>query len=74
MPSLVDEQEQFIDPSTGVPINNGYVYIGTQNLDAKLNPITIYPDRALSGTPLANPQRTGADGRVLNKIWVPGKY
>lgn len=74
MPSVITERDQFIDEDTGELIVNGYIYIGTQNLDAKLNTITIYPDRALSGTPLANPQRTGSDGRALNKIWIPGKY
>lgn len=74
MPSVINEYQQFEDEDTGELIVNGYIYIGTQNLDAKLNLITIYPDRALSGTPLANPQRTGSDGRALNKIWIPGKY
>lgn len=73
MSSVIDENTQFIDPATSTPINNGYIYIGTVGLDAKLNPITIYSDRDLT-TVLANPQRTGPDGRALNKIWVPGKY
>lgn len=73
MPAFIDENSQFKDESTGTLINNGYVYIGARNLDPKLNPITIYSDRDLSTT-LANPQRTGADGRVENKIWIPGRY
>ncbi|MCP3703382.1 MAG: hypothetical protein GY954_10700, partial [Alteromonas sp.] len=74
MSSVRNENTQFIDPDTSEPINNGYIYIGLQNLDPVLNKKTIYPDRALAGIPLGNPQRTGTDGRSLNKIWVEGKY
>ncbi len=74
MSSVRNENTQFKDAVTGELINNGYIYIGLQNLDPVLNPATIYPDRALAGIPLANPQRTGTDGRSLNKIWVEGKY
>ncbi|MCP5015633.1 MAG: hypothetical protein GY938_10210, partial [Ketobacter sp.] len=74
MSSVRNENTQFIDPDTSEPINNGYIYIGLQSLDPILNPKTIYPDRALAGIPLGNPQRTGTDGRSLNKIWVEGKY
>lgn len=73
MSSLIDENQQFIDPLTSTPIVNGYIYIGTNGLDAKLNTITIYSDRDLT-TPLSNPQRTDSSGRSVNKIWVPGKY
>ena len=73
MSSIVNENVQYTDPSTGELLVNGYIYIGTDGLDAKLNPVTIYSDRDLT-TVLANPQRTGADGRSVNKIWVPGRY
>ena len=73
MPSVLNEATQFTDESTSELINNGYIYIGEQNLDAKLNPITIYANRALS-TVLANPQRTGPDGRSVNKIFIPAEY
>jgi hypothetical protein len=73
MAAQLNENIQYIDESTGELIVNGYIYIGTAGLDAKLNTITIYSDRELT-TPIANPQRTGADGRAVNKIWIPGKY
>lgn len=49
----------------GQPLENGYIYIGTANLDAQANPITVYwdaagtiaasqPIRTLSGYPVWN--------------------
>ncbi len=73
MPSLIDEQTQFIDETTNTPIVGGSVYIGTQNLNPKTNTITIYSDRDLT-TAITNPQTTDSAGRTTNKIWVPGKY
>lgn len=75
MPSVINEHAQFLDELTAIPIVDGFVYIGIQNQDPTLlaNQITIYADRALT-IPIANPQRTGADGRTVNKIWVPGEY
>jgi len=72
MPSVIDENTQFVD-SGGKPIVNGFIYIGIQSLDPILNPITIYSDRALTII-LANPQNTDADGRSVNKIWIPDFY
>lgn len=72
MPARIDERTQFVD-SAGTPIVNGKIYIGLQNADPKLNLITIYSDRALT-IPLANPQLTDAEGRSVNKIWIPGDY
>lgn len=72
MPSLIDEQTQFVD-SAGAPIVNGSVYIGTRNQNPVTNAITIYSDRALT-TAISNPQTTDANGRTTNKIWVPGRY
>jgi hypothetical protein len=73
MAAQLDENIQYTDPSTGELLNNGYIYIGDDGLDAKINPQTIYADRELT-IPLVNPQRVGSDGRALNKIWVAGKY
>ena len=71
MPARIDEKTQFhVD---GEPIVLGSIYIGLQNADPVANPITIYSDRALT-IPLANPQLTDADGRSVNKIWIPGDY
>ena len=68
MATVIDEHTQFLD-SSGAPIVNGYIYIGTQNLDPKTNTISIYSDRALTDS-LTNPQRTDSNGRTVNKIWV----
>jgi hypothetical protein len=73
MTASIDENTQYIDPQSGELLVNGFVYIGENGLDAKLNSIIIYADRDLS-IPILNPQRTGSDGRVVNKIWVPGQY
>lgn len=72
MPSLIDENTQFVD-TDGKPIVGGSIYIGTQNADPVANPITIYSDRDLTVS-ITNPQTTDANGRATNKIWVPGKY
>lgn len=73
MSASINENTQYTDPATGELLVNGFVYIGTVGLDAKLNTIAIFADRDLT-TALLNPQRTGSDGRVVNKIWVPGQY
>ena len=73
MAAQVNENVQYTDESSGELLVNGYIYIGTAGLDAELNPITIYSDRELT-TVLPNPQRTDADGRSVNKIWVDGRY
>ncbi len=74
MSQLFDEAIQFTDETTGQLLIGGFLYIGVAGLDAKLNPKTIYPDRELQGTPLANPQVIGSDGRATNKIWLSGTY
>jgi len=73
MSASLNENTQYIDPTTGELLDNGLVYIGANNTDAELNPITIYADVGLT-TVLSNPQRIGADGRVSNKVFIPGKY
>lgn len=73
MATQLDENTQYIDEATGELLNNGYIYIGEDGLDAKINPKPIYSDRGLT-TSLPNPQRTGPDGRAENKIWIDGKY
>lgn len=73
MAAQLNENTQYIDPTTGELLSNGLVYIGENNLDAELNLITIYADVGLTTT-LLNPQRIGSDGRVSNKIFIPGKY
>jgi len=73
MAAKLNENTQYIDSTTGELLVNGLVYIGANNLDAELNPITIYADVGLT-TVLSNPQRIGSDGRVSNKVFIPGKY
>lgn len=72
MSAKIDENTQFVGVD-GKPIVNGKIYIGTQNQDPILNPITIFSDRDLTVV-LANPQLLDSDGRSVNKIWIPAKY
>ena len=43
--------------TSGAPLDNGYIYIGTENLNPETNPISIYWDDAMT-IPAANPART----------------
>jgi hypothetical protein len=52
----------FTDKS-GLPLNNGYLYFGTANLNPETNPITVYYDSALT-QPAAQPLRT-SNGYVM---------
>jgi hypothetical protein len=56
MTEIVSPFAQFFDTS-GAPLNNGNIYIGTANLDAQSNPIPVYWDEALT-IPAAQPLRT----------------
>lgn len=75
MSATLNEQDQWVDEATGELVVNGFVFYGDQNLDPVLNPLAggIFSDRALT-VALANPQRTGADGRTVNKVWLSGRY
>ncbi|MFA5040001.1 MAG: hypothetical protein WC464_00005, partial [Bdellovibrionales bacterium] len=65
--------QEFTDLS-GAPLDNGYIYIGTENLNPEVNLISIYWDEAFT-TPAANPVRTiagypsrnGSPGRIFVK-------
>jgi len=72
MAAVIDEQTQFQD-AAGKPIVNGTIHIGTQGADPPANLISIFSDRDLQVS-LANPQLTDANGRSVNKIWVPARY
>ena len=72
MPSAINEQTQYVDVG-GAPLVGGKIYIGTQNQDPKVNPISIFSDRALTVS-LSNPQTLDANGRSTNKIWIPDRY
>ena len=56
MTEIVAPFQQFFDTS-GAPLANGAIYIGTANLDAQSNPIAVYWDEALT-IPAPQPIRT----------------
>lgn len=56
MAYIVSPFTTFAD-TDGTPLNNGYVYIGTANLNPITNPISVYWDDALT-QPAAQPLRT----------------
>ncbi len=56
MTEIVSPFAQFFDTS-GAPLNNGAIYIGTAYLDAQTNPIAVYWDDALT-IPAFQPIRT----------------
>ncbi len=56
MTEIVTPFAQFFDTS-GAPLNNGAIYIGTAYLDAQTNPIAVYWDDALT-IPAFQPIRT----------------
>ncbi len=56
---------QYFTDAAGEPLENGYIYIGTVNLNPETNPIAIYWDS--DGTiPAANPLRTSGGYIVRN--------
>jgi hypothetical protein len=55
---------QIFADSDGTPLDNGYVWIGTTNLDPRTNPINVYFDAALTQV-APNPLRT-VNGYVYN--------
>jgi hypothetical protein len=56
--------QQFFDRD-GTPLDNGFVYIGTANLNPETNPLTVYFDDALT-IPAAQPLRTSNGYIVRN--------
>lgn len=61
----------------GLPLDLGYVYIGTENLDPRGSPKTVYWDVAQT-IPVTQPIRTSA-GRIFNvgsvaALYVTGNY
>jgi hypothetical protein len=55
---------QIFADSDGTPLENGYVWIGTTNLDPRTNPVNVYFDAALTQV-APNPLRT-VNGYVYN--------
>ena len=72
MTALQDEHQQWENESTGALVNNGFIFIGDYGLDPVANPQTIFSDPELQVS-IAQ-QRTGPDGRAVNKIYVDGLY
>lgn len=56
--------QQFFSRS-GAPLDNGFVYVGTANLNPETNPLTVYFDDALT-IPAAQPLRTSNGYIVRN--------
>jgi hypothetical protein len=56
MTEIVSPFQQFFD-TTGAPLANGMIYVGTANQDAETNPIAVYWDDALT-IPAPQPIRT----------------
>ena len=52
-----DEPFPIFDCTNGQPLDNGYVYIGVENLDPVLNPIDLFWDEALT-VPATQPLHT----------------
>lgn len=74
MPATLNEQQQWM--LDGKPVIGGKVYYGEAGTDAKqlANRIDIFDNRALTGSPIANPQTTDDQGRTTLKVWVAGVY
>ena len=73
---LVPPYPIFTDKS-GSPLDNGYLYFGTANLNPETNPITVYYDRGFT-QPVAQPVRTSA-GYVMRNgspaaIYANGEF
>jgi len=73
MAAFIDENQQFIDPDTSVPIVNGEIFFGKQGADPVLNPITVFSDRGLT-TGIGSSVLTDASGRPVQKVFIPGRY
>lgn len=61
----------------GLPLEDGYIWIGTANLDPQVNPISVYWDAALS-IPASQPIRTSGGYPVYNgtpaRLYVNSDY
>lgn len=72
MSSVLDEHQQWEDVE-GKPFASGKVYIGTVDQDPVANQKDIFSDPELT-VAVANPQTLDSFGRVVNKIYLDGKY
>ncbi len=71
MPYIIESPFPSFNDTDGSPLNNGYVYVGSANLNPVTDPIPVYWDEALT-QPAAQPIRTingylsrnGSPGRI----------
>lgn len=66
----ISNQFPIFNDGDGNPLENGYVYVGTEGLNPQTNPIAVYWDSALS-IPAAQPIRT--IGGYLSRNGSPGQ-
>lgn len=55
----------------GLPLENGYVWIGTANLDPQTNPVQVYLDAALT---IAAPQPIRTQGGYPVNSGTPARF
>ena len=75
MPYIIESPFPSFNDTDGSPLNNGYVYVGSANLNPVTDPIPVYWDAALT-QPAAQPIRTingylsrnGSPGRIYTSF------
>lgn len=75
MPYIIESPFPSFNDTDGSPLNNGYVYVGSPNLNPVTDPIPVYWDAALT-QPAAQPIRTingylsrnGSPGRIYTNF------
>jgi hypothetical protein len=75
MPYIIESPFPSFNDTDGSPLNNGYVYVGSANLNPVTDPIPVYWDAALT-QPAAQPIRTingylsrnGSPGRIYTNF------
>lgn len=77
MPTSITAPYPIFSESDGQPLDNGYIWVGTANLDPQTNPINVYWDYALTIT-AAQPIRTLNGFAVYQgtptKFYASGNY
>ena len=75
--TIVSSPYEVFQDTSGQPLESGYIYVGTANLDAEANPVQVYFDRSLT-IPAAQPIRTlggfPVNSGTAAKIYVSGDY
>jgi len=74
MPAIIDENTQYFDEDTGVPLLNAKIFYGAQGSDPETVAIKVFQDRALT-IEIAQPVRTDAAGRTIpTPLFVQARY